>query len=142
MANAATRKYLTADHLWYYPPPEAFAALAEYANRRGEPEGQPYFSIDGERPVSAAAWAGMRAKFTCEAGVTNVWRLPHVGGKERVNGERKRMRWKFRSLHGSQKPLGLVERTIRVTTGPRRRGVGAVRRPLPRRRRVRVKARA
>ncbi len=68
--------------------------------------------------MSAAAWAGMRAKFTCEAGVTNVWRLPHVGGKERVNGERTRMRWKFRSLHGSQKPLALVERTIRVTTDP------------------------
>ena len=118
VANAATRKYLAADHLWYYPPPEAFAALAEYANRRGEPEGRPYFSLDGKRPLSAAAWAGMRAKFTCEAGVTNVWRLPHVDGRERVNGERKRMRWKFRSLHGSQKPLALVERTIRVTTDP------------------------
>ncbi|HEV7225472.1 MAG TPA: hypothetical protein VGN42_22395, partial [Pirellulales bacterium] len=31
--NAATRKYLTADHLWYYPPPDLFAKLAEYANR-------------------------------------------------------------------------------------------------------------
>jgi len=35
--NAATRKYLTADHLWYYPPTEAFVKLADYANRYGKP---------------------------------------------------------------------------------------------------------
>ena len=26
--NAATRKYLTADHLWYYPPIDTFVKLA------------------------------------------------------------------------------------------------------------------
>ena len=52
--NAATRKYLTADHLWYYPPPDAFVKLADYANTHGKPEGRPYFSIDGKRPPVAA----------------------------------------------------------------------------------------
>ena len=114
--NAATRKYLTADHLWYYPPPDAFVRLARYANRHGDPKGKPYFSIDGKRSFSAAEWARMRAKFKCQAGITNVWTLPHVGGSERVNGTRRCMRWKFKSLHGSQKPLKLIEITIRATT--------------------------
>ena len=33
--NAATRKYFTKDHLWYYPPPKAFEKIAEYANKHG-----------------------------------------------------------------------------------------------------------
>ena len=114
--NAATRKYLTADHLWYYPPPDAFIRLAEYANTHGNPLGRPYFSIDGERPVNADEWARMRAKFTCGVGITNVWRHPQVGGHERVNGARERMRWKYKSLHGSQKPLKLIDTIIQATT--------------------------
>ncbi|HUG91903.1 MAG TPA: DNA methyltransferase [Planctomycetaceae bacterium] len=114
--NAATRKYLTADHLWYYPPVEAFVRLAEYANRHGRPEGRPYFSLDRRRPLSAAAWARMRAKFRCELGVTNVWREPQVAGAERIQGERRGMRYKFRSLHGSQKPLRLIDLVIRSST--------------------------
>ena len=116
--NAATRKYLTADHLWYYPPPEAFAKLADYANVHGDPAGRPYFSIDGERPVSADKWARFRAKFDCSVGVTNVWRHPQVGGSERVQGERSGMKYKYRSLHGSQKPIKLIDLVIRSSTGP------------------------
>ncbi|HEY5316272.1 MAG TPA: hypothetical protein VIK18_27330, partial [Pirellulales bacterium] len=74
--NAATRKYLTADHLWYYPPPEAFARLADYANKHGAKEGRPYFSVDGRRPISTAEWSMLRAKFKCESGINNVWREP------------------------------------------------------------------
>ena len=118
VANAATRKYLTADHLWYYPPPEAFSRLAWYANEHGDRGGRPYFSLDGVQPISAEDWGKMRAKFECPSGVTNVWTQPHVGGRERLNGERDRMKWKYKSLHGSQKPLDLVEMTIRVTTDP------------------------
>lgn len=114
--NAATRKYLTADHLWYYPPVEAFVRLAEYANRHGRMNGRPYFSIDGMRPITGAEWASMRAKFQCDVGVTNVWRVPQVGGEERIHGERQGMRYKFRSLHGSQKPLAFMERIIRAST--------------------------
>lgn len=114
--NAATRKYLTSDHLWYYPPPEAFARLAAYANQHGKPGGRPYFSLDGVQPIDAAQWARMRAKFNCAVGVTNVWSLPHVGGRERVNGTRERMNGKYKSLHGSQKPLELIAIQIRATT--------------------------
>jgi site-specific DNA-methyltransferase (adenine-specific) len=114
--NAATRKYLTADHLWYYPPADAFVRLADYANRLGRPQGRPYFTLDGRRPIGAAQWNKMRAKFRCAVGVTNVWRDPQVGGSERIQGVRNGMRYKFRSLHGSQKPLRLVELTIRACT--------------------------
>ena len=114
--NAATRKYLTADHLWYYPPVDALVKLADYANRYGKPEGRPYFSLDGNRPVSAEEWAKMRAKFHCDLGVTNVWREPQVGGQERIQGMRNGMRYKFRSLHGSQKPLRFIELLIRAST--------------------------
>ena len=118
MRNAATRKYLTADHLWYFPPPAAFARMAAYANEHGNPAGRPYFSVDGKRSVTEAEWAASRAKFNCSVGVTNVWRCPHVSGGERVAGERSAMQWKFKSLHGSQKPLALIERTIAACTDP------------------------
>ncbi len=110
--NAATRKYLTTDHLWYYPPPEAFAKLAEYANRHGKPQGRPYFSLDGKGPIRGEEWGKMRAKFQCPVGITNVWNEPQVNGEERVQGERNRMRYKFSSLHGSQKPLRFIELLI------------------------------
>lgn len=116
--NAATRKYLTADHLWYYPPPDAFERLAAYANAHGNPEGLPYFSLDGRRAISASAWAKMRAKFTCEVGVTNVWREPQVGGGERIQGQRDGMKYKFSSLHGSQKPLKFIDLAVRSSTDP------------------------
>ena len=116
VANAATRKYLTADHLWYYPPPDAFVRLANFANEHGDPDGKPYFSQDGHRPITAEQWARMRAKFQCPAGVTNVWRQPQVAGKQRINGDRRQMQWKYKSLHGSQKPLELIATTILATT--------------------------
>jgi hypothetical protein len=116
--NAATRKYLTADHLWYYPPSEAFVKLGKYANRHGKPEGRPYFSLDGERPLSGDEWGRMRAKFQCPLGVTNVWAEPQVNGAERIQGERHGMRYKFASLHGSQKPLRFIELMVRSSTDP------------------------
>ena len=114
--NAATRKYLTADHLWYYPPVEAFVKLAEYANKHGDPAGRPYFSTDGKNPLSGNQWARLRAKFNCGVGVTNVWREPQVSGAERIQGARNGMKYKFRSLHGSQKPLRLIELVVRAST--------------------------
>lgn len=107
--NAATRKYLTACHLWYYPPPEMFAAMAAYVNRHGEARGCPYFSLDGKTVVSAAAWERLRAKFYCPMGVTNVWAEPAVRGDERV-------KIGGRAMHTNQKPLALLERLIRAST--------------------------
>src|ERR1051325_904418 len=100
--NAATRKYFTADHLWYFPPPGAFEAIARYANAHGKPGGRPYFSMDGEHPVAAEEWSRMRAKFVCPPGVTNVWREPAVRGIERLKAQ-------SQCVHMNQKPLKLLE---------------------------------
>ena len=116
VANAATRKYLTADHLWYFPPPDAFEALVTFANRYGDESGRPYFSLDGTRPLTGKEWARQRAKFHCEVGLTNVWRQPHVGGLERIEGKRPPTQWRYQSLHGSQKPLALIDIAIRAST--------------------------
>jgi len=116
--NAATRKYFTACHLWYFPPVEAFEKFSAYANLHGKPEGRPYFSIDGKATITPEQWRRLRAKFTCEMGVTNVWRAPQVSGAERIQGERSAQKWKFSSLHGSQKPLQFIDLNIRSSTDP------------------------
>ena len=103
--NAATRKYLTKCHLWYFPPPEAFELLARYANRHGRQEGKPYYSLDGIRPATAEEWVKMRAKFHCDVGITNVWREPPVRGEERLKDA-------YKSIHMNQKPLRLLEQLI------------------------------
>lgn len=103
--NAATRKYFTKCHLWYFPPPEAFEALQKYANKHGASNGKPYFSINGKSPVSKAEWELMRAKFHCRNGVTNVWKEPAVRGRERLKQKNK-------SIHMNQKPLRLLELCI------------------------------
>ncbi len=109
--NAATRKYFTRCHLWYYPPAAAFERLVAFANAHGRPEGRPYFSVDGKRPLTGHEWASLRAKFHCEVGVTNVWREPAVRGAERFKEE-------TRSVHGNQKPLKLLDRIIRASADP------------------------
>jgi len=116
VANAATRKYLTPDHHWYYPPVDSFVRLVSFANKRGDPQGRPYFSMNGRQPIAADEWARMRAKFSCDVGITNVWREPQVGGSERIRGNRSGMRYKFRSLHGSQKPLRFIEMIVKAST--------------------------
>lgn len=109
--DAATRKYFTRDHLWYFPPAEAFVRIADYANAYGRPEGRPYFAKPDGSPFSAAEWEGMRAKFHCELGVGNVWHEPAVRGGERLkNGTS--------ALHMNQKPLSILEQTIRSTSDP------------------------
>ncbi|WP_437540037.1 DNA methyltransferase [Sorangium sp. So ce726] len=109
--NAATRKYFTRCHLWYYPPASAFEQLAAFANAHGRPEGRPYFSVDGKRPLTGEEWATLRAKFHCEVGVTNVWHEPAVRGPERFKED-------TRSIHGNQKPLKLLDRIIRASSDP------------------------
>lgn len=109
--NAATRKYFTRCHLWYYPPVEEFERLVAYANEHGDPRGRPYFSLDGVRPATGGEWDRMRAKFRCEAGVTNVWREPPVRGGERLKEG-------LRAVHANQKPLRLMELVIRLSTDP------------------------
>ncbi len=112
--NAATRKYLTQDHVWYFPPPEAFQRLADYANTHGHVDGRPYFSLDGEAPLTACEWARMRSKFDLELGVTNVWSEPAMRGKERV----RRTDGSGKFIHANQKPARLIRRIIEAASSP------------------------
>jgi len=70
--NAATRKYLTQDWLWYWPPGEMMERLASYANEHGVESGWPYYSLDGEAPVTGKEWDGLRYKWHHAHGITNV----------------------------------------------------------------------
>lgn len=107
--DAATRKYFTQCNLWYYPPVEAFEKLVKYANEHGDPKGRPYFSLDGITPLTGKEWKQMRAKFYCEAGVTNVWHDPALRGQERIKNGSK-------CVHINQKPLKLIERMIKASS--------------------------
>lgn len=116
VANAATRKYLTECHLWYFPPGGAIVAMAAWCNQHGRPLGRgerPYFSLDGVNPPAAAAWDRMRAKWFHEHGVTNVWSEPPVLGDERIRGKAGK-----KALHANQKPVRLMERQILACTDP------------------------
>lgn len=107
--NAATRKYFTKCHLWYFPPAEAFEKFSYYANENGQSKGKPYFSIDGLKPLSKSEWEKMRSKFYCPHGVTNVWREPPLNGKERIKLGSK-------AVHLNQKPLKLMRLLIEVSS--------------------------
>lgn len=105
VANAATRKYLTQCHLWYFPPPEAVVRMATYCRKHGLPTDRPYFSIDGRTPVTEQAWLTMRSKWNHAHGITNVWQAPAIHGRERIRAI-------DGYLHANQKPLALMKRQI------------------------------
>lgn len=107
--NAATRKYLTKCHLWYFPPAEAFDKLVNYANKYGEEKGKPYFSINGKQSLNGTDWEKYRSKFYCEYGITNVWNHPPLNGNERIKIESK-------SFHLNQKPLELMRLIIKASS--------------------------
>jgi len=111
--DAAVRKYLDQGHLWYFPPPEMFLRMQEYANKHGRAEGRPYFSLDGRRPCLAEDWARMRSKFHCPHGVTNVWDRPPTNGNERVKAPAS-----TRAAHLNQKPLDLMRMIIEASSDP------------------------
>lgn len=106
--NAASRKYLTKDHLWYFPPPEEFKKLTEYANLHGNQQNKPYFSLDGEKSITQNQWERLRAKFNFEYGVTNVW---SESALRSVN----RLKLNDQS-HPSEKPFKLMKRIIEAST--------------------------
>jgi site-specific DNA-methyltransferase (adenine-specific) len=112
VADAAVRKYLDQGHLWYWMPPEKFQMMSDYANEHGDPEGRPYFSQDGVRPMSGDDWSKTRAPFNCPHGMTNVWQRPALRGAERIktNGDT------GKAVHLNQKPLDLMTRIIEAST--------------------------
>lgn len=103
--NAASRKYLANDHLWYFPPKDEFKKLVDYAQINGKKEGLPYFSIDGVHSLTSNQWERMRAKFNFEYGVTNVWNCPPLRSKERLKDG-------TIISHPNQKPKELMKRII------------------------------
>lgn len=107
--NAATRKYFTQDHLWYFPPPEMMERLSAFARKHGKLTRWPYFSLDGKTLLTAEQWSRLRAKWNHQHGITNVWSEPAVRGIERLKDQ-------FKSLHGNQKPLRLIERIIAASS--------------------------
>jgi hypothetical protein len=110
--DAAVRKYLDQGHLWYFPPPEMFAKLVCYANEHGNPDGRPFFSNDGIRPMTADEWAAMRAKFHCPMGVTNVWDRNPLKGEERIRVTE----ISGKAAHLNQKPLDLMRRIVEASS--------------------------
>jgi DNA modification methylase len=110
--NAATRKYFTQDHLWYFPPPAMIERLAAYATEHGKPTDWPYFSIDGKKAITAAEWDLLRAKWHHVHGITNVWSEPANRGAERVRDGDGQV------VHANQKPLRLMDMTINAASDP------------------------
>lgn len=108
--DAAVRKYLDGGHLWYFPPPEAFQKLAAYANEHGAAAGRPYFSIDGQSPLTTQEWSLLRPTFKCPHGFTNVWERKPLKGGERVKAPN------GRAAHLNQKPLDLMELIVSASS--------------------------
>lgn len=120
--NAATRKYLTQDWLWYFPPADMMEQLVAFANEHGDPEGRPYFSIDGVKPVTAQEWATFRYTWNHQHGLTNVWAHPPLHGDERYRGNGKRSAPRVynpgrqSAVHLNQKPLEFMRRIVSAST--------------------------
>lgn len=120
--NSATRKYLTLDWLWYFPPPNMMERLVAFANEHGRPEGRPYFSLDGASPITGQEWARFRDVWTHQHGLTNVWTHPPLNGDERFrgNGQRSAPRvhspGKQSAVHLNQKPLEFMRRIVMAST--------------------------
>lgn len=120
--DAATRKYFDQGWLWYWPPVEVMMKLVAYANEFGDPNGRPYYSLNGLDPVTADEWSATRSIWNYEHGITNVWDYPSLRGKERFRGSMLRSAPRTHSpsnmstSHLNQKPLELMDRCIRACT--------------------------
>ncbi len=120
--NAATRKYLTQDWLWYWPPGEMMEKLAAYANRHGRPADWPYFSIDGEQVVTAKQWDSYRYVWNHRHGITNVWHRPPLHDDERLKGTLRRAAPRVykpstgSAAHLNQKPLEFMETIVKAAS--------------------------
>lgn len=111
IANAASRKYLTKDHLWYPPPAAHFDKMVKYANMNGIVSGRPYFSVDSKTPLLRKEYEGLFPIFNGKYGITNVWNVPPLHTKERIkiNGSKK-------YFHLNQKPVKLIEMLIETSS--------------------------
>lgn len=124
VANAATRKYLTQDWMWYWPPGEMVQRMADYANSRSDADGWPFFSLDGLTPVTAKEWDKLRYRWNHQHGLTNVWQRGPLHDNERLKGTLRRAAPRVyrptsgSSTHLNQKPLEFMERLVKAVTEP------------------------
>jgi DNA methylase len=122
--NAATRKYLTQDWLWYWPPGEMVERLSAYANEHGKVSGWPYYSLDGRHTVTAKQWDALRYKWRHAHALTNVWPLAPLHGVERIKGTMRRAAPRvynpssLSAAHLNQKPLEFMRRILSAVTEP------------------------
>jgi DNA modification methylase len=122
--NAASRKYLAKDWLWYWPSGEMIERLAGYAAEHGDPAGRPYFSLNGDTPATAREWDELRHGWRHAHGVTNVWSRPPLRDDERLRGTMRRSAPRVyrptatSTAHLNQKPLEFMERLVDAVTGP------------------------
>ena len=79
--------------------------------RTATPRAAPTSSVDGETSLAASQWEQLRGKFHCEAGVTNVWHVPAVRGKERIKVQGS-------VVHPNQKPLALMQLLVKSCSDP------------------------
>lgn len=120
--NAATRKYLTSDWLWYWPSGDMVCRMADYAKRNGRPTIYPYFSLDGKHEVNADEWDSMRAVWNHVNGITNVWDRPPLHDRERLKGSLRRSAprtykpSKQSAVHLNQKPLDFMLRQVNAAS--------------------------
>ena len=105
LKDAVTRKYMTKDTQWYMPPPEMLEKLETYANQYGDPAGVPYF-VKPDSLGTDGDWVELRYQWNHTHGLTNVWNVPSLRGKERLKVGAK-------SLHLNQKPMELMRRCVR-----------------------------
>ncbi len=124
--NAATRKYLTQDWMWYWPPGEMVEKLAAYAEEhaRTKSDAWPFYSLDGLAPVSAKEWNTLRYQWNHTHGLTNVWQRGPLHDNERLKGTLRRAAPRVykptssSSAHLNQKPLEFMERLVKAVTMP------------------------
>lgn len=106
--NAASRKYLAADHLWYMPSGDMMRAMISYCNEHGRASGRPYFSEVSD--FDDSMFNRMRETWNHIHGLTNVWSdIPPLRSSERIRANGK-------ILHANQKPLDLIKRQICLAT--------------------------
>ena len=112
------------DWLWYWPPGAMTERLAVYANTHGQPSSWPYYSLDGEHPVTASEWDALRYRWRHAHGLTNVWSRRPLQDSERLKGTLRRPAPRVynptaaSSAHLNQKPLEFMARLITAVTGP------------------------
>ncbi|MCQ9165491.1 DNA methyltransferase [Arthrobacter sp. STN4] len=120
--NAATRKYLTQDWLWYWPPGIMVERLAAYAQEYGDSKARPYYSLDGQNSVTADEWDELRYRWNHVHGLTNVWQRPSLHDSERFKGTMNRSAPRVHNpslasaTHLNQKPLEFMERQVQAVT--------------------------